>query len=122
MMKKILVTMFALCGVSQADINPVLSSVTNYDGMNLNHNIYAYAYIDVPMGRGVVGSVVIGGAQASGCQNERIVGTPSSYQEVCPIGKKESYEQSVDIKVFKNSQVIDTATIVYSKSSVRRTR
>ena len=40
--------MFALCGVSQADINPVPSSVTNYNGMNLNHNIYAYAYIDVP--------------------------------------------------------------------------
>ncbi len=30
-MKKILVAMFALCGVSQADINPVLSSVTNYN-------------------------------------------------------------------------------------------
>lgn len=109
-MKKILVAMFALCGVSQAVIMATNVGATSYKKATLDP-AYAYAIVYVPKGRGVVGDVIINNAPAQ-CQNASI--GSDFFEEVCLLGKREKAERAANIQMLKNNKLYESGTIIYS--------
>lgn len=116
-MKKVIALSLILCVASYA-IEPTPTGAANYNGATLDKNS-AYAIVNVPKGRGVVGTVYIGSTQAQ-CQT--VSTSANFFTKVCLLGKRESYDKVANIKVTKNVQVYEIGTIVYSKTKSSKTR
>lgn len=116
-MKKVIALSLILCVASYA-IEPTKTGAANYNGATLDKNS-AYAIVNVPKGRGVVGNVYIDSTQAQ-CQT--VSTSANFFTKVCLLGKRESYDKVANIKVTKNVQVYEIGTIVYSKTKSSKTR